>query len=80
MARYVDLDKVTVWHCPRNIAQMREWAFGLPMEDVAPVVHVHWIRVNHDDAYKCSNCGSVFYYETNYCGFCGAKMDEEANT
>lgn len=90
MARYVDLGKVTVWHCPHNIAQMREWAFGLPVEDVKPVVHAHWKIIYESSAgvtdARCSNCGfESLAYENdvhtdencNYCPCCGAKMDEE---
>ena len=51
--------------------------------DVAPVVHAHW-TYEIDDLFPedsmmiCSNCGE---YERlgandNYCGNCGAKMDE----
>ena len=54
-----------------------------PQADVVPVVHAHWIY-EIDDLFPadsmmiCSNCGE---YERlgandNYCGNCGAKMDE----
>lgn len=81
MGRYVDLNKVTVWRCPRNIAQMREWAFSLPVEDVKPITHAHWTGVTPMvDTIMCSNCG--WNYPTNefatpYCPSCGAKMDED---
>lgn len=56
---------------------------GTPVQDVAPVVHAKWIY-EIDDLFPadsmmiCSNCGE---YERlgandNYCGNCGAKMDE----
>lgn len=55
-----------------------------PSADVVPVVHAHW-TYEIDDLFPadsmmiCSNCGE---YERlgandNYCGECGAKMDEE---
>lgn len=34
MARYIDLDRINPWRCPRSIAQVREWLFDLPVEDV----------------------------------------------
>ena len=42
--------------------------------------HAHWI----DDGgrllvvlkYKCSNCGNRSAEKSNYCSFCGARMDE----
>ena len=58
----------------------------VPLADVAPVVHGHWIR--QDDSFtrfKCSNpeCGieNCNGFE-NYCPNCGAKMDidEEGET
>ena len=87
MGRYVDLNKVTVWRCPRNIAQMREWVFSLPVEDVKPITHAHWIKrsnpnyspfdgsVEYDKI--CSNCGCYNECFDNYCPDCGAQMDEE---
>lgn len=53
-----------------------------PTEDVAPVMHAHWIFYANGTC-DCSNCHTV--WESNmlnrwieYCPFCGAKMDEEA--
>lgn len=36
-----------------------------------------WIRNNIDNPafFICSQCGIVWYNETNYCPNCGAKMD-----
>lgn len=53
-------------------------------EDVAPVVHAHWIefRTNSGNVhYKCSRCGKEVSYpyakkRWKYCIECGAKMDE----
>ena len=47
-------------------------------EDVAPVIHAHWIHWSRSD--ECSNCGyDTGKYESpsKYCPACGAKMDEE---
>lgn len=47
--------------------------------DAAPVVHGHWNNVgcllNIKFGY-CSNCG-IIHEVTQYCPYCGAKMDEE---
>lgn len=38
----------------------------------------HWIAINTrstwSTAYRCSRCGIVSRYETEYCGECGARM------
>lgn len=57
-------------------------------EDVAPVVHAHWIprsRLKHilyylqtgQDFCYCSNCTSCGNKLMRHCPTCGAKMDEE---
>lgn len=58
-----------------------------PTEDVAPVVHAHWIDDGYyadfhpHKVYRCSNCDwsklDVELPEEKYCPNCGAKMDEE---
>ena len=54
-----------------------------PTEDVVPVVHAHWIHGQNCAPY-CSECsedclfdGSGFIELSDYCPWCGAKMDEE---
>lgn len=45
--------------------------------DVAPVVHAHWIEDDHAYA-TCSRCGyEMDYpeYKTPYCPQCGVRMD-----
>lgn len=53
-----------------------------PAADVAPVVHAYWKGYHTQDP-CCSNCGFSYDREqgedaqtTDYCGNCGAKMDE----
>lgn len=47
--------------------------------DYQPVVHGHWIvrRGNWQDEYECSVCHHISKDGGNYCGNCGARMDEE---
>lgn len=50
------------------------------LEDVAPVVHAHWIEhPEYSIVCNCSNCGVAVRGNLgeNYCFNCGAKMDEE---
>ena len=54
--------------------------------DIAPVVHAHWIKIFEDEdsiQARCSACGMVYTLgkgrDPNYCGTCGAKMDEVKN-
>ncbi len=60
----------------------------VPLADVAPVVHGHWIREYHENNvysihFVCSNCKTCMEttrYERKcslkFCPECGAKMDE----
>lgn len=53
--------------------------------DSAPVVHAHWVYgyTFPDGQYrKCSACNELIKAvanDGNFCGHCGAKMDEEIN-
>lgn len=39
--------------------------------------HGHWVDVNSDGSlWKCSVCGETQCCKSNYCGDCGAKIDE----
>lgn len=57
----------------------------IPSEDVAPVVHAHWVHdgriiENGIDWYHCSKCGrgeTPKCKKYHYCHNCGAKMDEK---
>ena len=57
----------------------------LPTLDAAPVAHAHWIKTFGNDGFvsmlRCSKCGNAensTYIPGNFCWFCGAKMDGEA--
>lgn len=57
---------------------MLEHVLKLPIVDATPVVHAHWENTKFDCGDWigiCSNCGSKCPAD-NYCGTCGAKMDE----
>ena len=71
--------------------QSATWARGILARmkeaDVAPVVHGHWIK--HEWAeevegmlipnYECSHCHMWLRDDRQWCGECGAKMDEEVS-
>lgn len=62
---------------------------NVPSADVQPVKHGKWIDIHewckmHNSKpsgigfyHWCSNCGKCVNHRSNYCGECGAKMDEE---
>ncbi|MBQ2016345.1 MAG: hypothetical protein II207_05020 [Clostridia bacterium] len=42
------------------------------------VKHGHWKHHQYGNTagyYECDNCGKISSYESNYCPYCGAKMD-----
>ena len=48
--------------------------------DAVPVVHGHWeIAIGYDPrrVVECSVCNRMNFEPSNYCPYCGAKMDEE---
>lgn len=66
MGRYIDVDKAIQQirkQSSRSVA--RECAVNAvnntPIEDVAPVIHAHWVKWKEpkvtNPVYKCSNCG-----------------------
>lgn len=38
--------------------------------------HGHWILDKHRFIFACSKCGDTVMVKSNYCPYCGAKMDE----
>lgn len=92
MARYIDADKMIYeirhnlwdWSCVDDIRTslvLKQTITDIenqPSEDVAPVIHAHWIEVSQVRN-ECSNCHNIhvgIYSKTLYCPHCGAKMDE----
>lgn len=69
---------------PENKAKLE----SIPAEDVAPVVHGKWVsppkreenvgyRNGYGIYYECSRCGFIEDCHTNFCPYCGARMDGE---
>lgn len=86
MPEYIDREKLLekVWDADTRIGYVQVVDVGdildMPIADVTPVVHGHWIM--HDDEIlgltcECSNCHMETMGDGNYCGKCGTKMDEE---
>lgn len=94
MARHIDADKL-IWQVQNNdkYGTITKQMFisllqNSEMEDVAPVVHAHWIE--EDDGWEnpywtCSHCREPWWLEEGtpednnmfFCMNCGAKMDDE---
>lgn len=56
----------------------------IPVADVAPVRHGHWVKEKRDVLihWHCSACKECFYLDmpnAEYCPHCGAKMDGKEN-
>lgn len=85
MGRYIDVDKVENWSIENYGVVIPEYYDIIDakelIEDVTPVVHAHWVDrregfVDGLDWGICSHCKNLLP-TLPYCGFCGAKMDEE---
>lgn len=58
-------------------ACMEEWGKIILDAPTTDAEHRHWIDINGDGSlWKCSVCGETQCCNSNYCGDCGAKMDE----
>lgn len=85
MPRYIDADKLYEEMLNAMAINALEVIKRQPAEDVAPVVHAHWVKLTSDGhVLGCSNCKYEIYNEIyypddlqKYCSECGAKMDEE---
>ena len=42
--------------------------------------HGHWIWHRNWHCYECSECDDMEAVKSNYCPWCGAKMDDEVTT
>ena len=52
---------------------IRAFVKAQPAVDAAPVVHGKWI--SNSSLNKCSECRTLWDTKTNFCPYCGAKMD-----
>lgn len=49
----------------------------VPTVDAKPITNAHWEEINSRlESQRCSKCGYVTVTRSNYCGGCGAKMNE----
>ena len=69
-------------------AELKGCITDAPTIEAKPVVHAHWISrlvlitpYTKDDyeeeIYNCSNCNMTIEFDTPYCPYCGAQMDEK---
>jgi hypothetical protein len=76
----IDVESLIIQH--ENIGYERGYRDGYAeawevLDDAEPVKHGHWIDVNGDGSlWRCSLCEETQCCKSNYCGDCGAKMDE----
>lgn len=68
------------WYAGACLRDCKEAIGGIPVADVAPVVHGRWIYESNSHAWVCSQCGRGTNRNPEgvdlYCYHCGAKMDE----
>ena len=89
MPRYIDADRTldalneaqnefdTFY---KGLGKAKSIVMEQPTADVAPVVHAHWILLREPNGkpycFSCSNCDFRTKSGLNFCGDCGAIMDE----
>ena len=57
---------------------LREALGRVESVDAVPVKHGRWIEDPVDDwGCRCSECGQLELYQSDYCPSCGAKMDRK---
>lgn len=88
MSRYIDAEKaddvIETELGVYDVTDLKEMLKYFPTEDVAPVIHAHWVKLTSDGhVLGCSNCkyeiyNDIYYPDDlqKYCSECGAKMDE----
>ena len=60
---------------------------GMNPADATPVIHAHWVRHDYSaelegyfiPSFSCSHCETISRERMNFCGECGALMDEEGD-
>lgn len=54
---------------------------AIPVADVSPVVHGRWLCVDTDTEhfFLCNRCKKKEFWESNYCPWCGARMDGDSD-
>lgn len=94
MSKYYDLDKLKklieakaetlIGDGAIAFHAVGKWLDLLPAEDVAPIVHAHFVKNKNLHTAFCSVCTFSIRNHTegiesviHYCPNCGAKMDEE---
>lgn len=96
MKRYIDAENAKSYIYGQFVDRFPPFTLGaiiegmddIETEEVAPVVHAHWIEtedLSGNHYAECSNCCLLWWIdgessqeaEMNYCPRCGAKMDEE---
>jgi len=85
MPRYIDTEKTdSVIKDELGVydtTDLKEMLKLFPTEDVAPVVHAHWIKNKGYMLSRCSACQNTIplgrEYKHKYCPNCGAKMGKE---
>lgn len=98
MKRYIDAENAKSYIYGQFVDRFPPFTLGaiiegmddIETEEVAPVVHAHWIEtedLSGNHYAECSNCCLLWWIdgessqeaEMNYCPRCGAKMDEEVD-
>lgn len=86
MSRYIDADElmVTLSKDLPYKASVKRVLMQAPEADVVEVRHGEWIKqedyltiYGKDILYVCSECTAKYTDMSNYCPYCGAKMDRE---
>lgn len=74
---YDPKQKITV----TTLSEFTRWIDEAPTVEIKAINHGYWLisfpyGPEHEHNFKCSECGHVQWCVSNYCGNCGATMDE----